>query len=300
MRESALVSWSRMRGRPIFNTAAHVLSGNTRLAVKLRSGRKITKFGDFVASDGADLVRLEVLEEVEKKLQLSDRSGQSKVGMKVFAAGNSGGGGTVGFEEGKIKGVGAESIEIDADVIQGNSGGPILDGETYEVLGVVTHLVAARKDQWAKETRFSEIRRFGCRLDRKWGWQKLSIGKFLKEGQLLKEVEDLNNLMVLALQPSEWDSGELRDYSDHRIVKEIRALQEWIEKRRNSATGVSESDRKKKVSSFFEGLRSSSRTQLREFKPAGYVWFHREMAEQVMFLREDIDKACNEAIDDLR
>ena len=115
-----------------------------------------------------------------------------------------------------------------------------------------------------------------------------------------QEVNDLNELAVIALQPSEWESGRLRDFGDHRVVKEIRALQEWIKERRASATGVSESDRKKKVISLFEGIRASSRGQLRQFEPEAYVWFHREMAEQALKLREDLDKACNEAIDDLR
>lgn len=287
-------------GKLYLYTAAHVLSGNQKLAVKLQSGRRITKFGKFEASGGADLVRIEVLEEFAGPLQLGDAGGQSKQEMPVFAAGNSGGGGTVGFLEGKIQGVGAESIEIDADVIQGNSGGPIIDGVTHEVLGVVTHLVAARKDQWAKETRFSEIRRFGCRVDRRWDWDEVPIGSFLKEGQQIKELTDLNNLMILALQPEEWDSGELREYEDHRVVKEIRVLQEWFEKRSRSSTGVSESDRKKKIASFFSGLRTSSKQQMRDFKPERFVWFHREMAQQVVLLRDEIDETCDDAINNLR
>lgn len=281
-------------------TAAHVISGNRRLAVKLRSGRKITKFGTFEASEGADLVRIEVNEEVPSSLTLASASGEAKEGEPVFASGNSGGGGTVGYEAGSIKGVGPESIEIDAEVIQGNSGGPILDGRTHEVLGLVTHLVDARKDKWAKETRYSEIRRFGCRLDRKWKWKALPIGEFLKEGQKLKEISDMNELVIIALQPDEWGSPRLRDFGNHMIAKEVRALREWISERRKSTTGVSESDRKKKVTSLFQGIRTSSRGQLKKFHPEKYVWFHREMAKQTLELRTDLDEACAEAIDDLR
>ncbi|BCX47031.1 serine protease protein [Haloferula helveola] len=287
-------------GKVYLYTAAHVLSGNTRLAVKLQNGRKITSFGKFEASDGADLVRLEVTEEVDSPLKVASSSGRAREDMVVFAAGNAGGGGTVGFERGKIVGVGAESIEIDADVIQGNSGGPILDGVTHEVLGVVTHLIAARLDHWAKETRYSDVRRFGCRLDRKWGWQDIAIGRFLGEGQKLKEVTDLNELFIIAMQPSEWESSRLSDFKGHIVEKEIRALQDWIDDKSGSGTGVSEADRKRKVAALFTGIQSSSRAQLRAFKPDRYVWFHREMAEQAMKLREELDKACNEAVDDLR
>ncbi|MGE9270801.1 MAG: S1 family peptidase [Verrucomicrobiales bacterium] len=287
-------------GKTYLYTAAHVLSGNSKLAVKLRNGQKILRFGRFEASSGADLVRIEVLEEVPAALLLGDTDGQSQQGKVIYAAGNSGGGGTVGFLEGKIQGVGAESIEIDAKVIQGNSGGPILDGVTHEVLGVVTHLVAARKDEWAKETRFSEIRRFGCRVDREWIWDEVPCGRFLVEGRQLKDLTDLNTLMVFALDPNEWRNPQLRGYEDHRIVKEIRELQSWIDNQRGRMTGVSESDRRKKVASFYTGLRTSSRQQMRDFRPGRFVWFHREMAEQVRLLREEIDEVCDEAIENLR
>ena len=286
-------------GKLYLYTAAHVLSGNTRLAVKLRNGKKITQFGSFEASDGADLVRIEVLESFENPLKIA-ANGSSKEGLKVFAAGNSGGGGTVGYEKGAIVGVGAESIEIDAQVIQGNSGGPILDAETHEVLGVVTHLIAARKDRWAKETRFSEVRRFGCRVDRTWGWDSLPIGRFLQEGQKLKEITDLNNLIVLALDPEQWDSSELNNYPNHHVVREIRELREWVKKRSRSSTGVSEADKRKKVASFFSGLLTSSKSQLRGFKPERYVWFHREMANEIMELRDEINDSCQEAVNEYR
>ncbi|MEP4076571.1 S1 family peptidase [Haloferula sp.] len=281
-------------------TAAHVLSGNKRLKVKLRSGREIRSFGKFEASEGADLVRIEVTEEVDDALKLGSSSGQARQGLGIYAAGNAGGGGTVGFEQGTVQGIGAESIEINAEVIQGNSGGPIIDSDTHEVLGLVTHLVAARKDQWAKETRYSDIRRFGCRLDREWKWKELPIGKFLKEGQTLKEVSDLNELIVIAIQPKEWDDPNLRNFEDHMVVKEIRSLQDWISKKKYSGTGVSDADQKKRFISLLDGIRSTSRHQIRNFKHGNFVWFHREMAKQSILLRKELIKSCDEAIESIR
>ena len=109
-------------------SAAHVLSGNTKLKVKLRDGTMIRKFGALEAAEGADLIRLPVNEPVPKALEIGAATGVSKVGTPVLASGNAGGGGTVGFEEGSIVGVGPESIEIDAQVIQGNSGCPLPTG----------------------------------------------------------------------------------------------------------------------------------------------------------------------------
>lgn len=287
-------------GKTYLYTAAHVLSGNKRLAVKTRDGRKITGFGDFQAADGADLVRLEVTEPFDAPLAIGSAAGQARQGETVFAAGNAGGGGTVGFEPGEIKGVGPESIEIDAQVIQGNSGGPILDGETHEVIGVVTHLVDARADKWAEETRFSDIRRFGCRLDRDWKWDTLPIGVFLNEGLDIKEFSALNQLVILALSPQDWVPGSLQGFADHPVKREIKALQEWILDLSESGTGVSDSDRKRRITSLLNGVSAASRLQVSKFKPDGYVWFHRKLAREALELREDLMKACAENIDDLR
>lgn len=290
----------KTEGRTYLYTAAHVLSGNRKLEVKMRSGRKIASFGKFQASEGADLVRIEVTEEVDAGLELGSSAGQAEQNLAILAAGNSGGGGTVGFEEGLVQSVGAESIEIDAQVIQGNSGGPILDASTHQVLGLVTHLIAARKDKWAEETRFSDIRRFGCRLDRTWKWRDLPIGQFLKDGRSLTEVSDLNLIIAYAIQPKEWNNPALRQHEDHAVVKEVRALQSWIGEKSGTNTRVSESDQNKKFLSFLKRIQFTSRHQMKSFKPHDFVWFHREMAEQSVAMRNELIQACDETINNLR
>lgn len=215
----------RAEGKVYLYTAAHVLSGNSKLQVKLRDGTVVRKFGEVEAAEGADLVRLAVGEEVPHCLEIADPAGVAKVGVPVLASGNAGGGGTVGFEEGKVMGVGPESIEIDAEVIQGNSGGPILHATTREALGVVTHLTAERKDEWAKETRFAEVRRFGCRLDRTWKWKVVAIDVFLKEGKAILAVQQQSELMIAALSMSKWNSPVFQQQRDNPLARDIAALQ---------------------------------------------------------------------------
>jgi len=279
-------------------TAAHVLSGNSRLTVKLRDGTKLTKFGTFEASTDSDLVRIELLDEVEDTLALTAEV--SQVDRAILAAGNSGGAGTVGFEPGVVKSLGAESVEIDADVIQGNSGGPILDANTLEVVGLVTHLIAARRDEWAKETRFSDIRRFGCRLDRDREWVELSIGRFLAEGRAVGDFSELNTIIALSLYSDGWDSPELRAHSDHPIVREVRSLQEWIRERRDTGVALSESDRKRRVAALLRRVQATARSQERDFKPERYTWFHREMGAAALEWREELIENASGQLDKLR
>ena len=287
-------------GKSYLYTAAHVLSGNARLQVKLRNGTVVRKFGMLEAAEGADLVRLPLEETVPQVLEIAPETGMAKVGEPVFASGNAGGGGTVGFEEGKIMGVGAESIEIDAQVIQGNSGGPILDGKTRQAIGVVTHLTAERKDLWAQETRYSEVRRFGCRLDRMWDWKKIPVEAFLKEGKALLAVQEQSELMIAALQPDQWNSEVFRRLSQNPLARDIRGLETWISDQTSGGQRFSERDRKKRLYGILDGARHRSRAQMSAFNTESYTWFHRESALAEIKKREQIDKAYEESVQELR
>jgi S1-C subfamily serine protease len=290
----------KAEGKVYLYTAAHVLSGNSKLLVKLRDGTVVRKFGAVEAAEGADLVRLAVGEEVPHFLEIAAESGVAKVGIPVLASGNAGGGGTVGFEQGKVMGVGPESIEIDAEVIQGNSGGPILHATTREALGVVTHLTAERKDEWAKETRFSQVRRFGCRLDRSWKWKVVPVEVFLKEGKAILAVQQQSELMIAALSMSKWSSPVFQQQRDNPLSRDIGALQAWMEQQQKGGQRFSETDRKKRLRGIFDSARHRSRSQMAAFKSDGFTWFHRESATQETLQRAEIDKVYESTVAELR
>ena len=290
----------KAEGKVYLYTAAHVLSGNSKLSVKLRDGTVVRKFGAVEAAEGADLIRLAVGEPVPHALEIAAESGVAKVGIPVLASGNAGGGGTVGFEEGKVMGVGPESIEIDAEVIQGNSGGPILHGTTREALGVVTHLTAERKDEWAKETRFSQVRRFGCRLDRSWKWKVVPVDVFLKEGKAILAVQEQSELMIAALSMSKWGSPVFQQQRENPLSRDITALQSWIEQQQQGGQRFSETDRKKRLRGIFESARHRSRGQMSGFRSEGFTWFHRESANQESLRRAEIDKVYESTVAELR
>jgi hypothetical protein len=287
-------------GKTYLYTAAHVLSGNSKLQVKNREGKLITQFGAFEAAEGGDMVRLEVLDASVPALEIGSSSGASTVGMEIFACGNSGGGGTVGHERGTVLGVGPESIEIDARVIQGNSGGPVIDAKTHAALGVVTHLTAARTDQWAKETRYSTVRRFGCRLDRPWQWKKMPVDAFLQEGRLAKKITLTNELMGAALQPALWNSATFVQNRDDTLARDILSLSAWIEEQKNGGAKFSEADRNKRLTSILKGAMFRARGQTADLDYSGFAWFHRETLRQALEERKTLEKAYLENIDSLR
>lgn len=194
----------RQDGKHYLYTAAHVFSGNSRLTASNTSGRKFTKFGNLEVADGADLVRLQVLEENPGAMLPVKSTNGVAVGAEIIALGDGGGAGIVSELKGKIVGLSAESVEVDAGIIQGNSGGPVILAATGEVIGVVTHLTAKREDVWSEGTRFGDVRRFACRLDRSWQWYPLPISTFLSEAKQIADYDRMTKVgfAISSLNPS--------------------------------------------------------------------------------------------------
>jgi serine protease Do len=187
-------------------TAAHVLAGNARLTVKTTNGRELKKFGDFELAADADLCRLQLAEEFPAEFKLAQKN-SSKVGDLIIAVGNSGGAGALTLLDGEVASLGPDQIEITAQVIQGNSGGPVFQGATGDAVGVVTHLIAGRKDLWAQSTKFSDVRRFATRLDRDVVWEKVPIGRFLTECKVLADYDRSTQLLYVISQLNPTQDG---------------------------------------------------------------------------------------------
>jgi len=120
------------------------------------------------------------------------------IGEAVSVFGNSEGGGVATSISGKLVGIGPVLIEIDAAFVRGNSGSPILDPKG-EVLGVATFAVRdADPNDWVKQgTRFTQVRRFGVRLnDAK--WKVIDATQYFQRADALADIEtfciDLYNL----------------------------------------------------------------------------------------------------------
>lgn len=156
----------RMDGKPYFVSNEHVLESVAAPKISFANGRTL-RLGRFsVAADGRDLARYEVLDDDVPTLEYYE--GTPDNGEDVIVFGNSLGGGVITESRGKIQGVGAERIETDAEFVQGNSGGPLVDAKG-KVIGVNTLMKHEKssKDNWAlKKTRYDNaVRRYSIRLN---------------------------------------------------------------------------------------------------------------------------------------
>ena len=293
-------------------TAAHVLCGNTRLTVKTSDGRQLTKFGEFQAASDADLCRVEILEECESGLTAA-RLNAAQVRDPLLAIGNSGGAGVLTVLEGQIVSLGPDQLEVSAGVIQGNSGGPVFSGHDGQVLGVVTHLIAAREDIWAKDTEFAEIRRFATRLDRTIAWETMPIGRFLGEKKIL---DDFNQKSRLLYAFSRLDPGQAGLRLDVRvsetgptllsIIQEsedlpiVQQLYEMNVRLADKRLRTSETDLRRRFGAFYaDALRVLDRRE-EYFAAHTFSGYNRPSAEQALTWRAEAAAELRRAADGIR
>ena len=301
----------RQDGKNYLYTAAHVFSGNSRLTASNTAGRKFTKFGNLEVADGADLVRLQVLEEnLGVMLPLKAANGVA-VGAEIIALGDGGGAGIVSELRGKIVGLSAESVEVDAGIIQGNSGGPVILAATGEVIGVVTHLTAKREDVWSEGTRFSDVRRFACRLDRSWQWHPLPISTFLSEAKQIADYDRMTKVgfAISSLNPStqglRLDTklaenatvlSVLTQAEDVPIVSELIKMNSDLVGRRVRS---SESDLLKKFRSMLASSISQVNQGANNFNPEKFSPYHKQDGTLSVEWRGKANSALKERLNSL-
>jgi len=298
-------------GKTYLYTAAHVLSGNNRFVIKTSSGGKLSKFGTMETAVGADLARIEVLEETPS-MEIGKDDGAVQINLDIAALGNGGGAGVMAVELGKILGISGDNIEVDAKIIQGNSGGPVVDLETGKVLGVATHLTAAKKDIWSEGTRQGDVRRFACRLDKDWNWKPVVIGKFLAEGKLVADFDNITRLCyaITMLEPGNagmrFDLEVGGNYSAAQIFEENKKLplvQELYQMNRDLASkkmGVSPMDLKKRYRSTIARAQALANVDKDGLVPSGMSWYHGNNAEDSVKFRRAAIERLNERYEELR
>ena len=175
------------RGQVFLYTNQHVIQGYEpeKLQAVSASGRKL-RLGELQIIPDQDIARIRV-----------DAPGGLKVAESVSldepirAIGNSGGAGVLTVNKGKVNGLGSGLIEVSADIIPGNSGGPILN-EDGEVVGIATFIAKQDaelgKDWKIEGTRYAGTRRFGLRLLDEMNWQDVSWERYVIEGKQTKQL----------------------------------------------------------------------------------------------------------------
>ena len=185
-----------------FYTNFHVIDGASKLNAVLTGGQVLPLPDEIEIADEAeayDLVRFRIASPKDvPALEVLGEEEEIKAGEKILALGNSGGAGVVPFLQGYIKAFGPYAIEVDAEVIRGNSGGPVIRDGTMTVLGVVTMAVQGQGDFVSQGTRFDSVRRICLRPDKIKKWRSTTLSRLVQEPNIIAQIA-LDNAVLNVL-----------------------------------------------------------------------------------------------------
>jgi len=181
-------------------TNLHVLVGNAKYTIKTLSGEEIAPLGIYGAV-GGDIAIIRIGKGQGSLKLAQDVFKTNKIGDKVVVVGNRRGGGVATQTEGVIKGVGPRLVEVNANFEPGNSGSPIVNMETREVIGVATFASTRRiavEDgssrgsgaTAAADTGEVDKRWFGFRLDSVSKWEAIDLAKWNAQAERLKKFKE--------------------------------------------------------------------------------------------------------------
>lgn len=177
-----------MDGRTYLVSNDHVLRSAEAPRVRLLDGTELSLGAFSVAADGRDLARFEVQGLSREPLRLNAE--MPCVGDAVAVYGNSLGSGVATESKGFVQGVGPQALETNAEIVHGNSGGPVVDAGG-KVLGVAALMVrgdSGTRDWTLRNTRYDgNTRRFAVRLNGV-TWKTVDRGKYERQVGALAEL----------------------------------------------------------------------------------------------------------------
>lgn len=151
----------KMGGKKYVLTNDHVIRSKSTPEMVLIDGTRI-KLGALSIAKDRDLARFEVDYEGDY-FELSDRLPNNN--DEIWVYGNSLGEGVITSLRGFVTGVGDRVVSVNAEIVGGNSGSPIL-GMDGKVVAVAAYLLnrGNGKDWTTRDTAFDRVRRFGIRV----------------------------------------------------------------------------------------------------------------------------------------
>jgi S1-C subfamily serine protease len=198
---------AKIRNIPFVVTNLHVLGDNTTLTVKTLKG-ELLPWQQVAGAVGADIALLRIVKPDAAPTPLplaADVMKSTKIGDDVVVVGNRLGGGVATQVTGQVRGVGPNRIEIDAPFEPGNSGSPVFDATTGEVLGIAAYTETVKVDTSSLKNggyamRTAEKRWFAFRLDTVANWEPIDLNRWHAQMKRVSDFHDTSTALLAFLQ----------------------------------------------------------------------------------------------------
>jgi serine protease Do len=192
-------------------TNLHVLGGNKKMSLKTLRGEEIP-FQAIFGAAGSDIAIIRIASGQGDLKLASDVFKTAKIGDKVVVVGNRQGGGVATQTAGSILGLGPSRVEVNANFEPGNSGSPIVNLSTGEVIGVASYSetrrvdvdetggAAARTNGYGAAAPKVEKRWFGYRIDSVAKWEAIDLTKWNAQEGRIDAFRDMSDALVAVLK----------------------------------------------------------------------------------------------------
>lgn len=191
-------------GKRHLYTSAQVLAGNSRVTIATKEGRKLTKFGNLEIAEGNGIVRMELLEADDvPALELAADNGSNSATTALTSLGISAG--SVVSGSGNSYSQTVDAVEIDPSMLQGKSGGALVESANGKVVALIVNQVAEQEELWADPGVSGEQLFKAFRINRKLVWEPVPVAAFLAESRKISDYNRLTRvtLALAALTPGE-------------------------------------------------------------------------------------------------
>lgn len=283
------------RGAPTIVTNAHVMSGNPN--VKFRSLNSTTvRYSDLSLSQDYDLAALKQGDLPDGIPMLEDVDKSAAIGDDVVVLGNSQGSSVVTEIPGKINGIGPDLIEVDAKFVEGNSGSPIIHVKTGKVIAIATFATLRKLSALGKDSQFTEVRRFGYRLDTATRWERPVLAHFATEAetlrQLRKTTDALHSLAVDIFNNGAVTLG-IHQQSDNPLRIPTNQYLQVVDSR----TKLSPSDFYEAKQRYLRSALSVASTDIQHLDASQFCAYHRRKVDEEREVRKFLAKKFTELLD---
>ena len=190
-------------------TNAHVVVGNANVKFKSCEGDTLKIVALYFCKDRDIAVGLLPKNSEIPALPIYKNAHDLPIDVPVVVTGNSAGTGTATRIVGRMKSIGPDLIETNAKFVGGNSGSPIMT-EKGEVFGIATYAIIPRSDEITKDSEFTEIRRFGYRIDniKTNNWEKVIRKRYINDMKRYKRLELVNRLGMILVNDFACDGDQ--------------------------------------------------------------------------------------------